>query len=52
MWPDLAVVLAPGLDQPTRLGQRAERVLIQAFVSQTAVETLHERILLQLPKGM
>lgn len=50
MWPDPVAVLPPGLDQPARLCQQAEHVLVQAFVPQTAVEDLHERIPQQLAR--
>ena len=36
------------LTTPSRFGQRAEHVLVRAFVAQTAAEALYERILLRL----
>ena len=51
MGSDGVVVGAPSLDDPPRLGQRGEGVLIEAFIAQPAVEALHEGILDRLAGG-
>jgi hypothetical protein len=41
----MVVVVAPGLDQPTRLAERAEQRLVQQLVPQPGIEALRERVL-------
>jgi hypothetical protein len=43
--PLAVVVLTPGLDDPRRLGERAEPVLVQALIPEPADEALHKRVL-------
>lgn len=51
MGPDCVVVLAPALDRALRIGQAGEPVLVQAFVSEAAVEALDVSILDRLAGG-
>lgn len=44
MRPDTTVVVLPGFDQPMRLRQQGEHMLIQAFVPQATIEAFHARI--------
>ena len=48
MWPDSVVIAFPERQDLAGVGELAEAQLIQKFVSQTAVETLDEGILLRL----
>ena len=48
--PDLVVVLTPVLDEPPRLAEAGEDLLVQELVAQPADEALGERVLLGLAR--
>ena len=49
--PDVIVVVPPAFDHGTRLGEAAEDLLVQALVSQLAVEAFDEAVLLGLARS-
>ena len=51
VWSCCVVVDPPGFDDPTRPGQAAEQVFVQAFIPEPAVEAFHESALLGLARG-
>jgi hypothetical protein len=49
-WSDLVVIEPPALDDSASFGQIGEDLLVQAFVTQLAVEALDEAVLLRLAR--
>ena len=50
MWPDVVVMIFPGIDSFARIVQAGEPVEIQTIVSEFAVEALDERVLRRLAR--
>lgn len=50
MWAFLVVVLSPGVNDSSHIGEIPEPVLIQAAVPERAVETFDKCILSRLPR--
>jgi hypothetical protein len=48
VWPELVIVLAPGFDQIARFGKAKEKMFIEAFVAEFAVEAFDEGVLHRL----
>ena len=48
VWPFAVIIDPPVFDDPARLGQAAEQRLVQQLISELAVKTLDEAVLLRL----